>query len=132
MKLNIPKLNLNNALLKQVAEALDFEPKGLVRDEVQALVRKRMEPAIPEIARKMQRDGWVVGQGRSEGQVVRDALFRLWRAVFDFDGGGRVADIVRDSHDDTVIDVVAEPITPETPLEDLVRLVMEATLELAF
>jgi hypothetical protein len=103
----------------------------MLREEAQRLTRQQMEPAIPEIAAKMRRDGWTLDK-HSEGDVVRDALFRLWREVFHFNGGGRVADIVRDSHDDHIIAELAAPVTPETSLEDLVRLTMDATLELAF
>lgn len=132
MKLAVPKLNLSTGILKQVASVFGLDPKKIVKDEAKALARKQMEPAIPEIAAKMKADGWTIGDKHTEGAVIRDALFRLWRQVFHFNGGGRVADLVRDSHDDTIIAELAAPVTPETSLEDLVRMTMEATLELAF
>ncbi|MGV3723805.1 MAG: hypothetical protein ACO1SX_23145 [Actinomycetota bacterium] len=124
-------LNLKTGILKQIASALGLDPKTLLREEAQRLARQQMEPSIPKIAAKMRADGWTLA-GRGEGPVIRDALFRLWREVFHFSGGGRVADLVRDSHDDEIIAQLAAPVTPETSLEDLVRMTMEATLELAF
>lgn len=132
MKLTASKLNLNAGILKQVASVFGLDPKTLVREEAQRLTRQQMEPAIPHIAAKMQQQGWTVALKGSEGLVIRDALFRLWREVFHFNGGGRVADIVRDSHDDAIIAQLAEPVTAETSLEDLVRMTMASTLELAF
>jgi hypothetical protein len=80
----------------------------------------------------MERQGWTVAK-KGESAVVRDALYRLWRdAIFHFHAGGELADLVRDAHDDQVIAELAEPVTAETPLAEIVRLTMEATLEQAF
>jgi len=124
-------LNLKAGILKQMAAAMGLDPKVIVREEAQRLARQQMAPAIAPIAARMQAEGWTL-EGRGEGPVIRDALFRLWREVFHFHGGGRVADLVRDSHDDRVIALLAEPVTGETSLEEVVRRTMEATLELAF
>jgi hypothetical protein len=124
-------LNLKAGILKQMGAAMGLDPRTLVREEAQRLARQQMAPAVGPIAAKMRAEGWTL-EARGEGPVIRDALFRLWREVFHFNGGGRVADMVRDSHDDRVLALLAEPVTGETSLEEVVRRVMEATLELAF
>lgn len=114
-------LNLNNALLKQMAKALGQEAG---RDAVTA----RMAAAVPRIAKKMAKQGWTIGP-KTETEVVRDALYRLWREVVP---SGILADLIRDAHDDKVVAQLAEPVTETTPLEEIVRQTMAATLELAF
>lgn len=124
-------LNLKPGILKQLAAVMGLDPKTIVREEAQRLARQQMEPAIGTIAARMRAEGRTPAEC-GEGPAIRDALFRLWREVFHFNGGGRLADLVRDSHDDRVIAELAEPVTEETSLEELVRRTMEATLEVAF
>lgn len=122
------KLNLNAGLLKKLAGLLGLDPKTFVRDELQQLVRIRMAKRIKAIARQMQKQGWTIAQ-KGETEVVRDALFRLWKVIVK---NGHLADIIRDSHDDHVVAALAAPVNESTPLEEVVRLAMESTLELAF
>ena len=124
-------LDLDTALLKRIAAALGLDPKTLVRDEARARVQRRMEKHLGAIAKDMREDD-VSLAGRGEAFVVRDSLFRLWRSVFNFNGGGHLADLARDSHDDQVIAATAALITNTTSLEDVLRIVMVATLDVAF
>ncbi|MGV3720574.1 MAG: hypothetical protein ACO1SX_06650 [Actinomycetota bacterium] len=122
------KLNLNAGLAKQIAKQLGLNPKTIARDELGAEVRQRMEAQAVKIARQMQRQGWTVA-AKGESAVIRDALFRLWKVIVR---NGHLADLVRDSHDDHVIAALAEPVSETTPLVEIVRLAITATVELAF
>lgn len=122
------KLNLNAGLAKQIAKQLGLDPQTIARDQLGAQVRQRMEAQAVRIARQMQKQGWTVA-AKGEAAVVRDALFRLWKVIVR---NGHLADLLRDSHDDHVIAALAEPVTEATPLVEIVRLAMVATLDLAF
>lgn len=85
--------------------------KALAADEAHALAKQQlariMNAAVPAVASKAQAEGWTVGNVKgttanktphalSEHEVVRDWVFRLWRHVYAFHGGGHLADAFRD------------------------------------
>jgi len=121
-------MDWTGVLARRLMAALGAGGGGLERSAVRELVRARMEAAMPRIARGMRAKGLTPDRAEAT-PLVRDALFRLWRAVLP---SGDLADFVRDAQDDAVVARVAPQFGPETPLRDVVRLTLEAALEVAF
>lgn len=122
-------MNFDRGLLKKLGALLGFDPDTVTREEAQKLVRARMERKVNGIAKRMVKDGHTPDVA---GKAIRSALFRLWRdAVLTFNGGGHLADVIRDAQDDAIIlELMAQPLP--TDQREFVRLVMEATLERTF
>jgi hypothetical protein len=115
-------------LLGLIATSLNLDATTLTRETARDAVRKRMEPAIPGIAVRMQERGW--GRPHAMPQpAIRDALFRLWREVIP---SGALADAIRDQQDQQVVLQVLPKLAPRTSLMELVAMTMTAALRTAF
>ena len=112
-----------------------LDPQSLATEfgkaQARKLISERMEARIPNLAGEMRKAGRTLDK-TPEAEWVRDALFRLWRSQLPFPGGGRLADLIRDSHDDKIIQAVADTLTPETTAAAGLRIVRDATLRLLF
>lgn len=91
---------------------------------IPAELKKRMTKAIPKIVAGMVSKG-VTPQTASGRVVVRDALFRLWKAVVK---SGDIADLLRDAQDDKVLAIVLPQIAGEGTTETT-KFVVEKTLD---
>lgn len=89
------------------------EARSLAKQQLQKIFTK----AVPEVSKRAQEEGWLVGQVKStraqpmvhaltEHEVVRDVIFRLWRHVYAFHGGGHIADAFRDREEQKVGQIV--------------------------
>jgi hypothetical protein len=106
----------------------DLLLRRYLKDASREAVRRRMTRALPRIVRGMEKKH-VTPAEQPASVVVRDALFRLWRAVIP---SGTLADLVRDLQDDRIVAAVAPLITPETPLPDVVEWTMQWAVAVAF
>jgi hypothetical protein len=112
---------LDNPLVKELLG--DLAEKGV------AEVRKRMVAVRPWVVRSM-REGRVTVTRYGERFVIRDAMFRLWhKALGDLPGAGEIADLIRDFYDDQVVSDVRQDIDAGTPLHEVVKLTLNATVE---
>jgi hypothetical protein len=121
-------MDLRGALQRWLALALGVSPERAESALLRELARARMEERVPRIVRGMRAKGVTVERA-GKTAVVRDALFRLWRQIIP---SGDLADLVRDAQDDRVLTLVEPQFDLETPLPEIVRLTMEAALDLAF
>jgi hypothetical protein len=83
-----------------------------------------MNAAVPTIASRMTQIGMTM-QNTAPDILIRDALFRLWRTVIP--SGDIVDHLFRDPQEDKIKPKVKAQITPQTTLEQLVALTMNAT-----
>lgn len=90
--------------------------------------RRKMEKAVPSIVAGMQAKGMTPENAALE-LVIRDALFRLWKAVVKW---GDVADGIRDHQDDKVIPLAIAKITDKQDLTAIVKGTLETVLEVTF
>lgn len=107
---------------------LELVLRKYARDASAQAVRMRMQRAAPRIVREMERRQ-VTPEHASARIVIRDALFRLWRAVIP---SGDLADLVRDLQDDPVVSVLEPQVSSGTPVSEVVRWVMEEALDRGF
>lgn len=126
-------LDLKGSALKTILGALGFEsPLDLATEmgkrEARAFLISRIR--IKPTAKAQAKAGITPASG--DTVFIRDTLFRVWRTICTFKGGGRVADVIRDAHDDKVIAELAAQIGPETDHVQAVRLVAQSSLELMF
>lgn len=132
----VPRLDLNLGLARKILALMGYpSPEKLAEEAAKAQARAyvigRMSANLKRINRQMKADGKRL-ENTPEAEWVRDAIFRLWRGVLDFKGGGELADLIRDSHDDKVLLEVAEPIHPQMKETDALLLVAQATVGLLF
>ncbi|HYF38775.1 MAG TPA: hypothetical protein VD930_03720, partial [Gemmatimonadales bacterium] len=82
------------------------------------------------IVKRMTEQGLTPGSATLK-VLVRDALFKLWKVVVH---SGTVADIIRDSQSDHVLELVEADLDAEerTDLTQIVESVMEALVEVTF
>lgn len=124
--------NLQTGVVRKALAALGIDPEAMARAEVKRLVRERLLKIAPKVAKRMVREGWTV-TAKGETETIRDAVFRIFReGVFTFSGGGRLADLLRDSLDDAVVAELAEPVTDATPQLELVTRAVDAIVEQVF
>jgi hypothetical protein len=85
-------------------------------DAGRSTVEARMSSAVPAIANRMAATGMTM-QNTPVEVLIRDALFRLWRAVIP---SGDIADLLRDGQEDAIKPKVQNafphPLTPSPPL----------------
>jgi len=101
-----------------------------VKDAAPQVVRQKMQKAVPGIVKRMTEQGLTPGSATLK-VLVRDALFKLWRVVIP---SGTIADVVRDSMDDKVVDLVFADLQAgeDQELVTIVESTMEASLDVAF
>lgn len=92
--------------------------KNLAKDQV----RQRMQKAEPKIVAGMVSKGM---ERKPPHDCIRDAMFRLWKAVVS---SGDIADALRDHFDDHVVPKVLAKLTEESTLAELVTMTREAVL----
>jgi len=125
-------MDLSSHLFVLLSRLLSGESRadlpGLGRGALKEALRQRWQREIPRIAREL-RTRHVTLETAPPPVVVRDALFRLWRAVLP---SGDLADFLRDAQDDRVLAAVLPGLTPETPTREVVARTATAALEIAF
>jgi hypothetical protein len=115
-------------LLFLIAQHLNLDPDSLTPEAARDAVQKRMEPAIPAIAQRMKDLGFTPPHAMPK-PVIRDALFRLWRAVIP---SASVAAAIRDQHDEAVLAQVLPRVVAHTSLMEVVTMTMIAALRVTF
>lgn len=93
-------------------------------------VRNRMQRAVAGIVRKMEEKG-ITLETTAPKVVIRDALFRLWREVIP---SGTLADIIRDSQDDRVVEIVTDELAVDgtRDMTSVVNYTLAALLDVTF
>src|SRR4051812_17490946 len=109
-------------LLFLIAKHLNFDPSTLPAELARDAVRKRMEPAIPRIATRLQELGFAPPHALPR-PVIREALFRLWREVVP---SGTLADAIRDQQSARVMEEVLIRVVARTTLMEVVTMTMTA------
>jgi hypothetical protein len=108
---------LSSAAIKELLEQF-------VKDSAPVHLRNRMQKAVPSIVQKMEKKG-LRPDTTSLEVLVRDALFRLWKTVIP---SGTIADMIRDSQDDRVVEIVTDDLVEGEDKNDLTTIV-ESTME---
>lgn len=105
--------------------------KNIGKDRIVEYVRKKMEDSIPKMETALTGISFSgADKEKKLHNLVRDILFRLWRAVVK---RSIAADFIRDSHDDGVLEkLMPELLAKEHNLDEIIKMVLEATLEKAF
>ncbi len=101
---------------------------GTLSDLGQRGVDEKMTAAIPVIVAEMESDGATPADLELR-QVVRGAMFRLWKVVVN---NGHAADAFRDAQDDKVVAAVLVAINRETPLAEIVTKTKDEIISLTF
>src|SRR4051794_33469631 len=107
-----------------IAKHLNFDPSTLTPELARDAVRKRMEPAIPRIAARLQEHGFTPPHAMP-GPVIQEALFQLWREVVPI---GTLADAIRDEQSARVREAVLPRVVARTTLMEVVTMAMTAAL----
>lgn len=102
--------------------------KEVVAELGKDTVERRMTEAIPGIASKMKSDG-ITLKDSSKRDVIRSAIFRLWKVVVH---NGHAADVVRDRQDDKIVAEVEPKIDGTTTMRQAVTLTKDAVIRLTF
>lgn len=102
--------------------------EGFIGENAPVHLRNRMQKAVPGIVRGMESKG-LSPETASLKVLVRDALFRLWRVVIP---SGTIADLIRDSQDSRVVEMVKANLEDASDLTDIVESTMESLLDVTF
>lgn len=100
------------------------------KDSAPVELRNRMQKAVPGIVRKMEEKG-ITLETTAPKVVIRDALFRLWRVVIP---SGTLADMIRDSQDDRVVQIVVDELAVDgtKDMTNVVNYTLSALLDVTF
>ena len=103
--------------------------EGIISELGKEGTDQRMTAAIDEVVADMTQDGVTPDRRDEMRDVVRGAMFRLWRSVIP---NGHVADVFRDRQETKVVPVVLLAITATTDLRTIVETTKNEIIRLTF
>lgn len=125
------------ALIQPLLGALGIDPAKLANRLGREQLQRRMERGIPAVARDLTAHGLtpaqVVGDAALSRQMVRSAMYSLFkRAVALPKGGNVVADLLRDHYDDRICHRVIPWLASEQTVEEALALIVREVTEQIF
>jgi hypothetical protein len=125
------------SLLQPLLHLAGIDPAQVTNRLGREQLTRRMERAVPAVTRDLASHGLtperVAGHPGLARQMVRSALYQLFKRALGFPQGGNIAaDLLRDVYDDKVVARVAPQLRAAQTVEEALGLVIRELVEIVF